>query len=69
MDPNAALKEIREIIKEADDCLNSEEELVAFNFSRLVDLIDGLDGWISKGGFLPDDWTGKEKNKVLEMMK
>ena len=57
MDPNAALKEIREIVKNADkpNPLKGIYEEHA-EFSRLIDLIDGLDGWISKGGFLPRDW-------------
>ena len=50
MDPNATLKEIREIIK---SWTKDESKDIP---SRLVDLIDGLDGWISKGGFLPRDW-------------
>lgn len=24
--------------------------------SRLLDLIDSLDGWLTKGGFLPNQW-------------
>lgn len=56
MDPNATLREIRELIKvwtprsglDPEDC------------HQLVQLIEALDGWISKGGFLPDAWGGRQ---------
>ena len=52
MDPNAALAEIRAILTNFSFGMN--EAL------RLAELVDGLDDWLSHGGFLPDDW--KEKN-------
>lgn len=51
MDPDAALAEIREILSRRD----MHEGLDA---ERLADLIDGLDTWISRGGFLPRNWRG-----------
>lgn len=51
MDPNAALAEIRDIVGR----FNRDGGLVVD--ARLAELIDGLDGWLSKGGFLPDAWT------------
>lgn len=53
MDPNAALAEIRSITSNL--ALNPElaGEAAAL---RLAELIDGLDGWMSSGGFLPNDW-------------
>lgn len=48
MDPNAALKRIRELIK---DPLSSESELCW--------LVDGLDHWLSTGGDLPEAWKRK----------
>jgi hypothetical protein len=62
MDPNAALKEIREIVKDPDSNLDSGR---VGTLSRLIDLIDGLDGWISKGGFLPRDWQKLAKNAQI----
>jgi hypothetical protein len=55
MDPNATLREIRAIVKGADEdgCLGSIEQ------ARLVDLWEALDGWLSNGGFLPKDWSPK----------
>ena len=49
MDPNATLKEIREIIK-----LHNDSN--APDLSRLVELIEALDEWISNGGFRPEGW-------------
>jgi hypothetical protein len=48
MDPNETLRSIRDVIKmrrgrKANDVL--------------VDLIEALDLWLSKGGFHPDDWS------------
>lgn len=50
MDPDAALAEIRDIISR----WNRDGGLVVA--ARLAELVDGLDGWLSKGGFLPDAW-------------
>lgn len=60
MDPDAALKGIRRSLKayygyEA----NGDEENMAQVASDLVDQIEGLDEWLSKGGPLPEDWKGE----------
>jgi len=51
MDPDATLAEIRALIKAAplDEC-----------WDRLAELIESLDEWISRGGFLPSDWDQKQ---------
>lgn len=49
MDPNEALAEIREI------CIGNPASI---DGDRLAELIQGLDGWITNGGFLPTDWQG-----------
>lgn len=49
MDPNANLEEIRRIIRQ---CTNG----VQWDPERLVDLIEALDQWMTKGGFAPKDW-------------
>ena len=51
MDPNAALDEIRSIVARADGGLGRSDA------ERLAELVDGLDGWLSRGGFLPADWA------------
>lgn len=46
MDPDAALRELREL-----HVSGSPED-----FERAVELIIGLDGWLLKGGVPPKDW-------------
>lgn len=50
MDPNACLAEIRRQVKEQlyGGCECDAE--------RLAELVEALDDWIRKGGFLPKDW-------------
>ena len=54
MDPNANLKEQREII--AAMLAEDSEEIDTGDAVRLAELAQALDEWISKGGFLPDAW-------------
>lgn len=54
MDPNVALREIRLLIR--------QHRLIGLNdngFGQLVDRFEALDGWLSKGGFLPEEWDDK----------
>lgn len=57
MDPDQALKEIRQLISDWNDFVNVEEA-VAFAES-LTEKLDGLDQWLSKGGFLPTAWRNE----------
>lgn len=50
MDPNATLDEIRDILKNQRARESAE---------RLRELIESLDQWLSKGGFLPEAWEKK----------
>ncbi len=55
MDPNANLAEQRTkqtILRGLSGCT----ELDIFHLQRLAELALALDEWISKGGFLPDQW-------------
>ena len=52
MDPNAALKEFREI----QERFNREEADEA-DLERAMDLFGALDEWLSRGGFLPEAWN------------
>lgn len=51
MDPDDTLKEIRLIVARA-----SYTEWAEADHARLVELIDGLDEWLTKGGFVPREW-------------
>lgn len=54
MDPNEALKQIRAIVAQDNDAEMDEDA-----FYRLKILFEGLDHWVSHGGFLPVDWDRK----------
>lgn len=54
MDPNEALRELRRIMTQLDKAQAAwEVEQLA---ERAADVFGGLDDWLSKGGFLPDEW-------------
>lgn len=56
MDPDACLKEIREIKDEINSGKFQQPFAIADRGYRLAELIDSLDNWITRGGFLPKDW-------------
>ena len=66
MDPDANLKEqleiVRDIQKVYDDCnadgtfTEDQEVHLGEQAGRLAELVEALDGWIVKGGFLPKRW-------------
>lgn len=56
MDPNANLSEIRTIIADSLKRIDAGKSPDAIDSERLVELIDALDSWMSKGGFLPECW-------------
>ena len=51
MDPDATLKEIRELLE-----IWKVEAFHAEEVERLAELVEALDEWLSKGGFLPKAW-------------
>jgi hypothetical protein len=57
VDPNKTLENIRELIKAA----NSDPTVIYEDGGWMFLLIEELDGWLSKGGFLPDRWVGGER--------
>lgn len=54
MDPDACLDEIRDIVIRFQNGISDAEasELA----DQLVGLVDGLDGWMTKGGMPPKEW-------------
>lgn len=54
MDPTATLVSIRALVKVIN------ESSVTYDLARyaeeLADLVDGLDRWMTRGGFLPTQW-------------
>lgn len=58
MDPNIALHDLREAVNEAaNPDQYTDMEVVA---EKIVEAFDALDGWLSRGGFLPGDWSKGE---------
>jgi hypothetical protein len=55
MDPNEALKKIREAFQRYNAAMTDEAAMVAAGEAQ--DAFEGLDGWLKAGGFFPADWT------------
>lgn len=60
MDPDKTLEEIRALVLKMQEDFNSTAEgsngIDQDEAYYLTELIDGLDEWIKKGGFLPKAW-------------
>lgn len=64
MDPDANLNEQRELAAsiletldvDEDDVENIDIDELRYDVERLAELVQSLDTWISRGGFLPKDW-------------
>jgi hypothetical protein len=50
MDPDATLADIRHTVREY------EAGRTDLDFEEFLSLVDSLDQWITKGGFLPASW-------------
>jgi hypothetical protein len=59
MDPDAALAQIRATVEAmgSPECTAEQRWLLA---GDLVTLWDGLDSWLSRGGFLPASWRRQD---------
>lgn len=57
MDSNAALARIREVVQELDG--ETDEFKYGQLGEELCQLVQGLDEWLSRGGFLPQAWERK----------
>lgn len=54
MDPNTALKQLRFLVARAHAAsLRTDISVIA---DEMADVFNGLDNWLSTGGFLPDAW-------------
>lgn len=54
MDPNAALAQLRML---GHAIMNAGEgDDTSFNAVEMAETLQGLDVWLSRGGFLPDAW-------------
>lgn len=61
MDPNANLKEMLELAASIIEAYEDEDGngVDQDDANRLAELVEALDGWLSKGGFLPGRWERK----------
>jgi len=62
MDPDEALKQLR-ILAAAVQIAKDNNTLEAEDAGLMADLFEGLDGWISRGGFLPAAWVQKPSSQ------
>jgi len=53
MDPNANLEELRRLVRRQ----LYDNDLTPAEVTRLAELVEALDEWIAKGGFLPSAWA------------
>lgn len=56
MDPNAALKHLRELVAEWESASDLDIARKADMLDDFIEHFDGLDSWLSHGGFLPRNW-------------
>lgn len=57
MDPNETLRQIRAHIKAMNEA-DEKEDAAAYAFAamQLAESVEAMDEWLSKGGFLPEEW-------------
>ncbi len=62
MDPDEALKRLRVALTLADKCPGHGRACACAVgcLSDAAEAAKALDDWLSKGGFLPDDWRRKD---------
>ena len=56
MDPNTNLQEQRRIAK----AILADPDAQTHGAVRLAELVEALDEWISRGGFIPATWKGSK---------
>ena len=67
MDPNEALKNAREAAAFLlSPPLRTEGSDVIKAAATLAEAFEALDGWLSKGGFLPHGWSPRKREQTTE---
>lgn len=56
MDPNEALKMLRNMVTYHIDGETTDWTEAVCALQEISETFDGLDKWISNGGFLPENW-------------
>ena len=67
MDPDACLKQIRELISTINEAETDGKFLddLASEIHQLVECVEALDDWINKGGFLPAQWAANLRERTV----
>lgn len=61
MDPDQTLKDLRSDIANYHKYERDEDrDGMAIMADYIVQYVEALDGWLSKGGFWPSEWAKKE---------
>lgn len=61
MDPDVTLARLRILATAVKNAVDSGMETMPTAVpDEMAELVNALDGWISKGGFLPSDWRAKK---------
>lgn len=69
MDPDANLKEQLSLIRrfldlEVNKLTGPEMGSLVYDACRLAELVEALDGWITRGGFVPERWQPWWKQEI-----
>lgn len=56
MDPDTNLEDQRRIVSRIVEAFDKDRDPNPNDAYRLAELVEALDGWLSKGGFLPKRW-------------
>lgn len=56
MDPNEALKQLRELLGDGTTFIDVHPEELSDHLGMACEYFQALDEWIQKGGFLPREW-------------
>lgn len=62
MNPNRTLENIRSLIEAA----HHDGTVIYEDGGWLFEMVESLDGWLSNGGFLPEDWTTDTVKRQME---
>lgn len=54
MDPNETLRRIRSVVSDENNGMGGDR---LASLDMLTELFQALDGWITRGGFLPAAWN------------
>ena len=63
MDPDAILKDIRQLVNHIQNGVLLTPSNLRHAAEELVEKFHNLDQWVVSGGFLPDDWRGRDIGK------